>query len=230
MALAAWWKNDPLPLLRPVTNFKTAIMTDDAVMARLNRLDAAEVNNRRQQGHRPYVGYWEGQAVAYGWVATQSASIGELLLQFDLPAGNRYLWDFATLPEFQGRGIYPHLLQAILHIESREAERFWILYAPENLPSGAGMSKAGLLPVGQLSFQADGKVGLTPYNGSDRAVAGADVFGVPLVQTMLAPCWHCGGMMEQPLTDLRQLCWPPSSIRATNSHHCTCAVEIRPSA
>lgn len=230
MALATWWKNDPLPLLRPLTNFTTALATDDHLMARLNRLDVAEVQRRRQVGHQPYLGYWEGQPVAYGWVATQSASIGELNLEFTLPMNDRYLWDFATLPEFQGRGIYPHLLQGILHSESRKAERFWILYAPENLPSGAGMTKAGLLPVGQLSFQADGKVGLTIFDGSDRAAYGAKLFGVPLVETMLSPCWHCGGMMEQTLTDVRQLCWPPLSIRATHATCCTCAIEIRPSA
>ncbi|MCQ3930779.1 MAG: GNAT family N-acetyltransferase [Chloroflexi bacterium] len=229
MALATWWKNDPLPLLRPLANFTTGLANNHLLMARLNRLPIDEVRQRLQAGHRPYIGYWEGQPVAYGWVATESASIGELDLEFALPSGDRYLWDFATLPEFQGRGIYPHLLQGIMHTESREAERFWILYAPENLPSGAGMGKAGLLPVGQLSFQADGRVGLTIFNDSDRAAEGAKVFGVPLVQTILAPCWHCGMLMEQTLTDEQQLCWPPSSMRATNTTRCTCAIEIRPS-
>src|SRR5919199_341971 len=33
---------------------------------------------------------------AYGWVAPAGATIGELSLSFALPAGDRYLWDFAT--------------------------------------------------------------------------------------------------------------------------------------
>ena len=80
--------------------------------------------------------------MAYGWVATRVASIGELKLTITLSSSDRYLWDFATLPEWQGRSLYPHLLQANLHHE-REAERFWIIYAPEKLPWGAGMRKAG---------------------------------------------------------------------------------------
>lgn len=231
MALATWWKNDPLPTLRPLPNFYVRVTVDDVELTHINRLDGAEVQARRQQGHRPYVGYLDGQAVAYGWVATASASIGELTLEFALPAADHYLWDFATLPDFQGKGIYPHLLQGIITSElAVGVERFWIIYAPENLPSGAGMNKAGLLPIGQLSFQADGTVGLVALNHSARAAAGAELLGVPLLETLLAPCWQCGMLMEQALTDEKQLCWPPTSVRGTNVGHCTCAIEVRPSA
>jgi hypothetical protein len=66
---------------------------------------------RRRDGHLPYVGYMDETAVTYGWVATRQASIGELNLAFPIAAASRYLWDFATLPEWQGRGLYPRLLQ-----------------------------------------------------------------------------------------------------------------------
>jgi hypothetical protein len=230
MALATWWKNDPVPELRPLPNFRVLVAPDDVELARINRIALSEVQARRQQQHRPYVGYLDGQAVAYGWVATKSASIGELNLEFPLPITDRYLWDFATLPDFQGKAIYPHLLQGILASELAEGvEHFWIIYAPENLPSGAGMNKAGLLPIGQLSFQVDGKVGLVALNHSARAAVGAELLGVPLLETILAPCWQCGMLMEQVLTDEKQLCWPPTSVRGTNVGHCTCATEIRPS-
>jgi hypothetical protein len=48
-------------------------------------------------------------------------------------------------PEWQGYGIYPRLLQHILMQQSSTVERIWIIHAPENSPSGAGMTKAGLL-------------------------------------------------------------------------------------
>ena len=44
--------------------------------------------------------------------------------------------------------------------QDRAVKRVWIIHAPENSRSGAGMSKAGLLPVGQHSFRSDGGVGL----------------------------------------------------------------------
>lgn len=226
MALATWWTQDALPDLPALPGFQVAIATDDLTLAKLNRLSVAEVRARREAGHRPYLGLLDGEPVAYGWVATEEASIGELRLIIRLPSGNRYLWDFATLPGFQGRGIYPHLLQAIIRQESPEAERFWIIYAPENLPSGAGMEHAGLLPVGQLSFQSDGAVGLAPTGSHDRAQAGAELLGVPLLEVALAPCWRCGGLTSDPaMASGAGSCWSPTT---SQMRPCACAIQRKP--
>ncbi len=228
MALATWWQDDNLPALRPLPGFHVVEMADDTVMAHLNRIDLAEVSARRKAGHRPYVAYVDGAAAAYGWVATKNASIGELDLAFHLPATERYLWDFATRPEWQGYGLYPRLLQAILRQESQQANRFWIIHAPENTPSGAGMDKAGLRPVGVLSFRTDGGVGLAATGDLERARAGAALLGVPLVETVLAPCWCCGAPQEQPVTAVNpDRCWPP--LAPDQVGNCTCAIEKRPS-
>jgi GNAT superfamily N-acetyltransferase len=225
MALATWWASDPLPHLPALPGFEAALAPDDAKLGQLNRLTLSEVQARRKAGHRPYLGFFHGTPVAYGWVATREASIGELGLTFELPLANRYLWDFATLPTWQGRGIYPHLLRAILEQESFSAERFWIIHAPENLPSGAGMHKAGLLPIGQLSFRLDGGVGLAPLGSLERARAGAQLLGVPLIETVLAPCWCCGGLTQQRVNPAQaESCWPPL---ATHTVRCTCAIELK---
>jgi GNAT superfamily N-acetyltransferase len=212
MALASWWQNDPLPILSPIPNFYVKLADDNLVMARLNRLDVKEIEARWQAGHRSYVGYLEGIPVTYGWIATRSASIGELDLDFALPANERYLWDFATLPRWQGRGLYPRLLQAI--IEAERAERYWIIYAPENLPSGAGIQKAGFQIVGQLSFRADGTVGLIPTDNAVfvKAGIGAVRLGVDLFDDGLSPCWGCIGQVVCKCK--------------LNPELCTCAVEI----
>ena len=55
---------------------------------------------------------------------TSKVSIGELDIHVELPPNDRYLWDFATLPGRQGRGIYPRLLQSILEQEIQNAKRF----------------------------------------------------------------------------------------------------------
>ena len=189
MALATWWASDPWMDLTPLADFQVRLATDDAQLATVNQLSVAEVAQRRRAGHLPYVGYMDEMAVTYGWVATRQASIGELNLVFPIAAESRYLWDFATLAEWQGRGLYPRLLQAI--VQAEQAERFWILHAPENLPSGAGMQKAGFQAVGQLSFQRDNTLGLIPFGNPERARIGADLLGVALIEDGLSPCWRC---------------------------------------
>ncbi len=211
MALATWWASDPLVDLAPLSDFQVRLSPYDAQLAAINQISLAEVEHRRQAGHLPYVGYIDETAVTYGWVATRQASIGELNLIFSIPANSRYLWDFATLPEWQGRGLYPRLLQAI--VQAERAECFWIIHAPENRPSGAGMQKAGFQPVGQLSFQHDNRLGLIPLDQPERALIGAALLGVPLIEDGLSPCWRC---VDQVVCTCQR---DPES--------CSCAVEVR---
>lgn len=211
MALATWWTSDPWIELNPLADFHVQLAADDAQLAAINRITVTEVEQRRRAGHRPYVGFMDGMAVTYGWVATREASIGELNLVFPIVADNRYLWDFATLPEWQGRGLYPRLLQAIVRAE--RAERFWIIHAPENLPSGAGMQKAGFQPVGQLSFQRDHSLGLIPLGLPERARIGAALLGVALIEDGLNPCWRC---VEQVVCTCQ-----------LDPESCSCAVDVR---
>lgn len=213
MALATWWASDPWMDLTPLSDFQVRLATDDAQLATLNQLSVAEVAQRRRDGHLPYVGYMDETAVTYGWVATRQAAIGELNLVFPIAAESRYLWDFATLPEWQGKGLYPRLLQGI--VQAERAERFWILHAPENLPSGAGMQKAGFQAVGQLSFQRDNSLGLLPFGHPERARIAAALLGVALITDGLSPCWRC-------VNQVACTC----QLDPTN---CSCAVAIRAS-
>jgi GNAT superfamily N-acetyltransferase len=227
MALATWWNTDPLPSLTPLTGFEVVLASDSHELAEINRISHSEVVSRFNDGHHPYVAYIDGNPVAYGWVASLQASIGELGLNFMLSSRDHYLWDFATLPEWQGQGLYPRLLQAIVDEESKITSRFWIIHAPENLPSGAGMNKAGFEFVGQLSFTLDGSVGLAPYDSdsTERAQIGAELLGVPLIDSVLAPCWHCGGSVSKhPDRADAATCWPPVKPGEAN---CNCAVEVK---
>jgi GNAT superfamily N-acetyltransferase len=211
MALATWWASDPLMELAPLAGFHVRPAADDAQLAAINRITIAEVEQRRRAGHLPYVGSMGGTAVTYGWVATREASIGELNLVFPIAAESRHLWDFATLPEWRGRGLYPRLLQAI--VQAERAERFWIIHAPENLPSGAGMQKAGFQAVGQLSFQRDHRLGLIPLGLPERARVGAALLRVALIEDGLSPCWRC---VDQVVCTCQ-----------LDPESCSCAVEIR---
>ncbi len=226
MALATWWRGDSVPTLSLLPGFRIEASRDEHLIADITRLAPNEVDQRMHTGHQPYLAYVDQTPVGYGWMATQEASIGELGLAFTLSETERYLWDFATLSDWQGYGIYSRLLQGILTGQSLMVERVWIIHAPENSPSGAGMTKAGLLPVGQLSFRSDGGVGLAPFESRERAQAGAALLGIPLIERVLAPCWSCGGATQTHHTAVDAAgCWPP--LRPT-TQPCTCAIELKP--
>lgn len=228
MSFATFWVEDMFTSIPSLPGFTAGPALDWHELAEINRLSHAEVIGRRKDGHHPFVARIDGQPVAYGWLATSKISIGELNIHVELPPDDRYLWDFTTLPDWQGRGLYPRLLQSILEQEIQNAKRFWIIHAPENLPSGAGMSKAGFEFVGQLSFTLDGNVGLAPYpDFTERAAIGAGLLQVPLIESILAPCWNCGEMVARhPDKADVAWCWPP---RAASESKCCCAKEVKES-
>ncbi len=105
----------------------------------------------------------------------------EIQLSFTLAPQNRYLWDFQTLPEWRGRGIYPHFLQAILRAEMHFAERFWILYAPGNDTAEHSIRKAGFQFLGELVLTKGRVTGFTLFNKGERALVGAAFLELPIV-------------------------------------------------
>lgn len=130
MPFAARHRNDPTPRMEPLPGLAVRHEASATVMAALQGRTEAEIQRRFDTGHRAYVAWRDGASAAWGWVATRTANIGELGSSFTIPAGERYLWNFVTLPTHRGQGIYPRLLEAIVRAESHEAERFWIAYAP----------------------------------------------------------------------------------------------------
>lgn len=166
---------------------------EDRLIAEMAGLSREEVARRRDEGHRPYVALLGGEPAGYGWVATRRASIGELDLEIELPVGEVYLWDFATLPAFRDRGVYSSLLAEIVHREAAQAERFWIIYAPENVPSARGIQRAGFVPAAELSRDGKGSAALRAVGDPKLAEAARDLLKLPVVPDKLAPCWRCGG-------------------------------------
>ncbi len=181
MALGTWWRGDALPALPTLPSFSIRITTDKALLAKLNDISLQEVDSRFQTGNHAYLAFIEETPVAYGWVGTQSGGVREIRLSFTLTPQNRYLWDFQTLPEWRGRGIYPHFLQAILRAEMHIAERFWILYAPGNDAAEHSIRKAGFLLLGELVLTKGRVTGFTLFDKSERALEGAAFLELPAV-------------------------------------------------
>lgn len=225
MALATWWYGDPTPLLPPITNFYAGPSGDAALLARLTQLDVESIQARIGDAHVPYVAWLDDNPVAYGWAATQTAHVGELDLHIALPRRGRYLWDFKTLPAWRGRGIYPHLLQTILAAEATYADRFWIIAAPENRASAAGIAKAGFQTVANLSFQHDGQPRLIPVDSGSRIRAAEDLLKTPLLKAdeLTAPCWHCVIKAQQAGATMTAVsCWESRAFDALAHSVCSC--------
>lgn len=190
MPIAYRHREDSVPALTVLPGLMIAREHDAALMAALQGRREAEIQARFDAGHRAYIATVNGVAAAWGWVATSSATIGELEAQFTVAPNERYLWNFVTLAAFRGQGIYRRLVAGIVEIESAEAEGFWIAYAPENHASGAGIRKAGFELVAELSFdQAGAPVvkSLIPDGGRMAAV----LLGLPESDDMVALCWKC---------------------------------------
>jgi GNAT superfamily N-acetyltransferase len=216
MALNTWSVHDPLPVLSALPELRVEVSSNTSLLESLCQLDRHEIEQRLSTANQPYVAYMGEIPVAYGWVAMQRVAIGELELSGNLPPASRYLWDFKTLPDWRGWGIYPHLLQQILQHEAINARDFWIINAPENNASGRGITKAGFMPVGELSYRKANKaIGLFSSGQSNyainRAIKGAMLLDVPLVNGAsskdVAPCWHCVIARRADGLSADPLCW-----------------------
>lgn len=190
MPFALRHRSDPTPALAPLAGLVVRRVLDANVLATLQRRAESDIQKRFDAGHRAYVAFLHEAPAAFGWVATESAEIGELRATFRIPPRERYLWNFVTLEQHRGLGIYPRLVEAIVHAESRAAERFWIAYAPENHASGSGIRKAGFVAVAELSFDADGRPAVRGM-ATGGAAAAARVLGLPEATDALSKCWRC---------------------------------------
>lgn len=182
--------SDLVAPLSPLDGIAFRRVTDASVMALAQERAPEAMRARFDDGHRAYVAVRDDVIVAWGWVATQRATLGELDFRFELPPGDRYLWNFVTTPAARGLGIYPRLLQAIVGQEANEALRFWIVRAPENHASGSGIERAGFRRVATLSVDTDGRAAVAG-DDAESAAAAARLLGLPVARGTLAHCWRC---------------------------------------
>ncbi len=178
--LHTWWRGDPLPAVVPPGNFSVHELQQTELLAELARLPVREVLQRIQRNNRPYIGIVNAEPVAYGWSAAGPAEI-DTVLRFDVPEGERYLWDFVTLPKWRRMGIYPALLQEIVRRESHAVSRFWVGHDAGNTSSQRGILKAGFHPAGEMRMLPDSRLVFVASDDYGRSAAGAAVLGLPLL-------------------------------------------------
>jgi len=194
---------------------KIEVSTDAALLSGLGNTTEKEVLKRISNDNIAFVAYIHNRPAGFGWMAKSSAKIGELNHEFALPKKNRYLWNFRTLAEYRGLGIYPTLLQHIVQYDRDAANRFWIIHAPENKSSLKGIVKAGFEYVGKLYAKADGTIAL-------ETSATAEPYHYLLDEMQLNPsneapasCWNC----NSPFLKKRELicCCSEAALVCTGS-------------
>jgi len=190
--IATRHRNDASPSLRPIEGFTVRRELSAAKMAQLQKRTEIDMGRRMWDEHRAYVASIDGEDVAWGWVATDTAVIGEIQSAFRIPKRERYLWNFVTSQAHRGRGIYPRLLAGIVDAELADADRFWVAYAPENHASGAGIHKAGFATVAKISFDRHGAPAIKML--VDGAPNPAKMLGLRTLEETLSQCWRCARM------------------------------------
>jgi hypothetical protein len=180
-----------LPVVKEPHGLIIEESSDAALLSWLGNTTVEEVTRRLANDHAAFVAYMHGHPAAFGWMARGKATIGELNHSFILPVRHRYLWNFRTLANYRGLGIYPALLQHIIRYESGIADRFWIIHAPENKSSLKGITKAGFRYVGKLYTNADGYAAIETTPSARALRVSLAFMDIQLSANLPASCWNC---------------------------------------
>ncbi len=177
-----------LPFFERLSDLDIKEEDDLVLLSAVGKIPVEEARRRLANDNKAWVAYYKNVPAAFGWMAMGKARIGELNHEFVLPMGHRYLWNFRTLEQFRGLGIYPRLLQQIINDERFNAECFWILHAPENVASQKGIMKAGFTFSGQVSPHNIGKV---IVNTAEQTYDLTEILGFKKSTNEPAACWLC---------------------------------------
>lgn len=177
-----------LPSLPQISSLTIREEDDLDLLSSIGKISIEETRRRLANDNKAWVAYYQNTPAAFGWMAMGKVRIGELNHEFILPIGHRYLWNFRTLEEFRGLGIYPLLLQQIIRDERFNADCFWILHAPENKASERGITKAGFIFSGHVSVYDTGLVTINTTNNENDLINNLVMRESPVEP---ASCWLC---------------------------------------
>ena len=192
MSLYTLTSTEQLPVIKQPARLIIQESTDVGLLSRLGETTVEDVIKRLANDHLAFVAYIDNKPAAFGWMARGKVSVGELNHSFVLPMQHRYLWNFRTLADYRGLGIYPALLQYIVRYEGTRAKQFWIIHAPENTSSLKGIVKAGFRYVGKLYTAADGTAVLEAGTQAETYRHTLEYMDIRFSNETPASCWNCG--------------------------------------
>lgn len=191
MSLYTFSFSDKFSAVKIPAGLRIEESTDIMLLSRLGNTTIEDVTGRLANYNKAFVAFINNMPAAFGWMAMDNARIGELNHAFILPAGNRYLWNFRTVEAFRGMGIYPALLQYILQNGDAQANRFWIIHAPENSASLKGIQKAGFEYVGKLYLNDSSHAAIEASEAASAFGEELNYMDISLSEQAASSCWNC---------------------------------------
>ena len=191
MSLYTFARSNKFTPVKIPEGFSIEESSDIMLLSTLGNTNKEDAIKRLANDNRAFVAYINHQPAAFGWMARDDAKIGELNHEFILPQGNRYLWNFRTLEAYRGLGIYPALLQYILQNGDHEANRFWIIHAPENEASLKGIQKAGFEYVGKLYLDENDNATIESNKTALNFQEELEYMDISLSGQTASSCWNC---------------------------------------
>jgi GNAT superfamily N-acetyltransferase len=150
----------PLPLPPPsppsVQLLRLSATEDPAWELARTAMHAAEepdVVRERLRSGETFFGWRSGEAVvSFGWATLGQRAIG--LRPCREGPGRGFLYNFATLSDWRGRGLYPALLQQIRYTLGQDGiTELLVDVKTVNLTSLRGIVKAGFLPIAGAAYR-----------------------------------------------------------------------------
>lgn len=100
-----------------------------------------------------------GIILSYGWVAQSGDSVNDLDFNLQMPPGEAWIYDCATIPMARGRRLYPAILRAMQsELANRGFAHGWIGTAPANWPSQRGIAHASFQKFADIDWSGAGTV------------------------------------------------------------------------
>jgi len=152
----------PVPDVSADPSFRVALLADGERAAYLEfrpDQDAVEIARRVERGDRCFATWQEQRIVHAAWAATGRAWIEYLSRELPLAAGDVYVYDSFTRPEFRGRGAAPLRARVLgQYFAARGYARVLTAVLQENAAGFRPLEKVGTRPVGAIGY-----IGIGPW-------------------------------------------------------------------
>ena len=156
-----WVAGPAAPGERPAigTGVRIRVASEPDAAAVYRAMVAAEADNPnlawvRLEGKRlGYIAEADGEVLAYGWIARAGDTVNDLGFEVDLPVGEAWIYDCATVPAARGKGLYTALLLTMRRdFAIHQIQRGWIGTSARNWASQRGIARAGFLKFADMDW------------------------------------------------------------------------------
>ncbi|MCI0711686.1 MAG: hypothetical protein L0154_16135 [Chloroflexi bacterium] len=124
-----------------------------ATASQMDPITPTALKRRLESGSGCY-GAWVGETlVSYSWLTCGPEWVGEFERELQIPAGDAYVWDCATLPDYRRMGLFSGLLAFMVgELLHEELEHLWIISVLSAPAISRGIRATGFTCVASLMY------------------------------------------------------------------------------